>query len=98
MYHVVLRYIAKAACKSEDIWGYFYSNYQQEVMTGLKYAFEDYYQTDTIRAHNLAIFVGASLKRLEAYYDVVNQLDASMIDALHPWFLNPVEIAEDDWR
>lgn len=96
--NVILRYIALAACKSDDIWGYFYSHFQLEVMEGLKEDFECFYKCDSVNAHNLAIFVGARLKMLEAYYNVAYQLDCGMIEDLHTWFFNPVTIAENDWR
>ena len=96
--NVILRYIALAACKSDDIWGYFYSHFQLEVMEGLKEDFECFYQCDSVNAHNLAIFVGHKLAKLEAFFDVIGEVDASLITDLYPWFFNPVTIAENDWR
>ena len=96
----ILKYIALSACKTTDIWDYFFKNYQHEVMEVLKTDFELFYQRDPVQAHNVAVEVKALFYKMDAYMVILCAIGAREIyQASLKWGnINPAEIAENDWR
>ena len=97
----VLKYIARACTKSPgDPFKELMTGYSRPLMLELSDAFERFYAKNPVEAHNAAISYGLEITQLSVFCEVLDELgDADRIVALESWLgINPVEIAENDWR
>lgn len=104
--NVVVRYISRSVLEQPEdpaaAIKVLLKNHPIPVLQELQRAFENHYAKDPVAAHNTAILINQEITRFKAFIEVLSEVagkDDETVVALAHWVaINPVQVAEDDWR